>query len=94
MREKERGGYDNSDVDSDDQSEQLLIFSSNRDVCEFGKLLRTYKCDDGTKHGRKKNSKTTCLITQEEEMKKKKSTKIKRQIMQKKKKASPEEPEG
>lgn len=49
-----RGGYDNSDVDSDDQSEQLLIFSSNRDVCEFEKLLRTYKCDDGTKHGRKK----------------------------------------
>ena len=40
-----RGGYDNSDVDNDDQSEQLLIFSSNRDVCEYGKLLRTYKCD-------------------------------------------------
>ena len=27
-----RGGYNNSDVDNDDQSEQLLIFSSNRDV--------------------------------------------------------------
>jgi len=55
MRAEEREGYDNSDddVDSDDDpSEQLLIFSSNRDVCEnFAYVQMRF---DRTKHGREK----------------------------------------
>jgi hypothetical protein len=54
MRAEERGGYDNSDVDSDDQSEQLLIFSSNRDVCEFEKLCVRTNAMMGQNMGEKK----------------------------------------